>query len=139
MKKKIMIVMVCMLFGGCSVVKVFNQPGAADLKGIGIGTTREDIIGRLGAPKLVDTSSNGNKQDVFEFQSGMHQASKVRAVFYLAADVFTLSLAEVILWPLEMTALDSATCTAVATYDIKYKVESWSVTNKKNSSSAQGC
>ena len=137
MIKIIFLLFTIVLLSGCSVYKVIMQPGPADLSGIGVGTPRTDIISRLGAPKLVDTSADGHKQDIFEFQSGMHQASKVRAVFYAAADVFTLSLAEVILWPIEMTALDSATCTAIATYDNKYKIDSWMVTNKKNS--AQNC
>ncbi|HEY8035220.1 MAG TPA: hypothetical protein VIF37_06485 [Methylobacter sp.] len=117
---------------------MITQPGAADLSGIGAGTRREEIITRLGAPKFGDTDKNGNKQDIFEFQSGMHQASKVRALPYLAADVFTLSLAELILWPLELTAMDSATCIGIATYDSMLKVDRWSVTRKKDAS-AQDC
>jgi hypothetical protein len=65
-----------------------------------------------------------------EFQSGFHQASKARVIPYLAADVFTLGLAELILWPLEMTVMERATCTAVATYDPSQKVETWLVSQK---------
>ena len=137
MKKVFLLPIIITLLSGCSVYKVLNQPGPADLSGIGVGTPRTILISRLGAPKLVDTSSDGHKQDIFEFQSGMHQASKVRAVFYVAADVFTLTLAEIILWPMEMTALNSATCTGIATYDDKYKVESWMINDKKDS--AQNC
>jgi hypothetical protein len=121
----------------CSVYKAATQPGPADLTGIGVGTPRQMVISRLGAPKMIDTDAKGNKQDIFEFQSGMHHATKVRVVLYLAADVFTLTLAELVLWPLEMTLLESATCTGIATYDAKLKMESWLVTDKK--SSAQDC
>ncbi len=138
MNNKIIIAVACAaLLNGCSAYKVFTQPGPADLTGIGVGTPRQELFGRLGAPKMFDTAANGNKQDIFEFQSGLHQASKVRAVFYAAADVFTLSLAELIFWPMEMTFLESATCTGVATYDKQLKVESWFVQNKHNS--AQDC
>jgi hypothetical protein len=137
MKNKIIVIAVLAMLNGCSVYKVFTQPGPADLTGIGVGTPRQEVISRLGAPKLVDTSATGNKQDIFEFQSGMHQASKTRAVLYAAADVFTLTLAEIVLWPMEMTFLDSATCNAIATYDTKYRIETWIVSNKKNS--AQEC
>ena len=99
---------------GCSVYKAATQPGPADLSGIGVGTPRQIIISRLGAPKMIDIDTKGHKQDIFEFSSGMHQASKVRVVLYLAADVFTLTLAELLLWPLEMTLLESATCTGIA-------------------------
>jgi hypothetical protein len=121
----------------CSVYKAASQAGPADLSGIGVGTPRQIIISRLGAPKMIDTDAKGFKQDIFEFSSGMHQASKVRVVLYLAADVFTLTLAELLLWPLEMTLLESATCTGIATYDLNLKVQSWMVTDKKNT--AQNC
>jgi hypothetical protein len=121
------------VLSGCSAYKAISQPGPADLTGIGVGTPRQEIFARLGAPKMVDTAANGNKQDVFEFQSGLHQASKARAILYVAADVFTLALAEIILWPIELTVLESATCTGVATYDTRQKIESWHVANKDNS------
>ena len=128
-----MIALILLSTSGCSAYKAISQPGTADLSGIGIGTPRQQVILRLGPPKMIDTLSNGVKQDVFEFQSGANQSSKVRAVFYVAADVFTVGLAEVILWPLEMTAFDSATCTAMATYDNQLKVDSWGFADKKNS------
>jgi len=131
------LVVIALSMSSCSVYKAATQPGPADLAGIGVGTPRQMIISRLGAPKMIDTDVKGNKQDIFEFQSGMHQATKVRVVLYLAADVFTLTLAELILWPVEMTLLESATCTGIATYDAKLKMESWMVTDKK--SSAQNC
>lgn len=138
MRKIIIIVALTTALMGCSVYKVLTQPGAANISDIGIGTRREEIITRLGAPKFGDTDKNGNKQDIFEFQSGFHQASKIRALPYLAADVFTLTLAELVLWPLELTAMDSATCIGIATYDPMLKVDSWSVTRKKDAS-AQDC
>jgi hypothetical protein len=136
MNKLMAVAAVCVL-SGCSVYQAIQQPGPADLSGIGIGTPRQSIVSRLGAPKMIDTLKDGSKQDIFEFQSGAHQASKVRAVFYAAADVFTIGLAEIVLWPLELTALNSATCTGMATYDDNYKVTSWSVADRNNS--AQDC
>ncbi|MDN5941484.1 MAG: hypothetical protein L0H94_06350 [Nitrospira sp.] len=67
---------------------------------------------------------------MFEFESGMNQASKARIILYLAADFFTLCLAEVILWPMEMTVMERAKCNAIATYDPQQKVETWNVTQK---------
>jgi hypothetical protein len=135
--KRLILIPAMILLYGCSVYKVASQPGPADLTGIGVGTPRQIVISQLGAPKMIDSDANGHKQDIFEFQSGLHQATKVRGVLYLAADVFTLTLAELVLWPVEMTILESATCTGIATYDGRLKVESWMVTNKKNS--AQNC
>ena len=114
---------------GCSVYQATTQPGPADLSGIGIGTERQYIISKLGAPKLAETNANGLKEDMFEFQSGMHQGAKARVILYLAADVFTLALAEVILWPLELTLMEAATCIGTATYSNDMKAQSWRVTN----------
>lgn len=120
----------------CSVYKASTQPPPADLQGIGIGTPRQELIMRLGAPKFSDTNPDGKKQDSFEFQSGLHSASKARVILYLAADLFTLCLAEIILWPVEMTVMERASCSAYATYDLAQKVETWKVSQKDG---VQGC
>jgi hypothetical protein len=91
---------------------------------------------KLGAPKFSDTDTQGKKQDTFEFQSGFHQGTKLRAIFYLAADVFTLTLAELILWPMELTLMERATCNGLATYDLDQKVETWKVSK---TGGVQGC
>ena len=132
-------VMATIFLSACSVAKVVTQPGPADLKGIGIGTSRTDMISRLGPPRAIDTDKNGNKMDMFEFQSGAHQASKARVIPYLAADVFTLGLAEVILWPLELTAFEAATCHGMATYNAQQKVIAWEAKPKAGQSSVQDC
>jgi len=49
------------LLGGCSVYKAATQPGPADLSGIGVGTPRQTIISRLGAPTMIDTDAKGHK------------------------------------------------------------------------------
>jgi hypothetical protein len=121
---------------GCSVYKASTQPPPADLTGIGIGTRRVEVITRLGAPKFSDTTPEGKKQDVFEFESGLHAGSKSRIILYLAADIVTLTLAEIILWPMEMTVLERAKCIANATYDESQKVESWVLAQKEG---VQGC
>ncbi len=88
---------------------------------------------------MVDTDNQGNKQDVFQFQSGLHHASKIRALPYLAADVFTLTLSELLLWPLEITAMEAATCNGTATYDSRLRVTNWFVSKKYDSSGIQDC
>ncbi|HEX3203841.1 MAG TPA: hypothetical protein VHQ67_03745 [Nitrospiraceae bacterium] len=120
----------------CSIYKVASQPGPADLSHLGIGSPRTQVIASLGIPKFSDMDPEGRKQDIFEFQSGFNQASKARILPYLAADVFTLGLAELVLWPIEMTVMERAVCTAMATYDPSQKVETWRVTQKDG---FQGC
>ena len=128
--------LVILAYSGCSVYKASTQPGPADLTGLGIGSPRQEVITKLGAPKFSDTDPQGRKQDTFEFESGLHQASKARVILYLAADFFTLTLAEVILWPMELTVMERAKCIAFVTYDPTQKVETWKVTQKDG---VQGC
>ncbi len=94
------------------------------------------VITKLGPPKFSDADPEGRKQDTFEFTSGLHQASKARIIPYLAADIFTLGLAELILWPIELTVMERATCIAMATYDQSHKVEVWNLSQKDG---VQGC
>ena len=120
----------------CSVYKAATQPPPADLTGVGIGTPRQDLIMRLGAPKFSDTDPAGRKQDAFEFSSGLHSGSKLRIIPYLAADLFTLTLAELILWPMELTVMEKAVCQGYAIYDASHKVVEWKVSQKDG---VQGC
>lgn len=124
----------------CSIAWALKQPPPKDVEGLGIGSLRDHVIGRLGIPKLSENDPQGRKQDMFEFQSGMHQFSKLRVIPYLGADIFTLGLAEIILWPMELTVMKDATCQAFATYDASQNVEAWRL-NKVNQSGleAQGC
>ena len=122
----------------CSVYKAAIQPPPADLTGMSVGTQRVEVINRFGAPTFSDTDPTGKKQDVFEFESGLHQGSKARIIPYLAADVFTGGLAELLLWPMELTIMERAKCIANVTYDESQKVENW-VVCKKAGLQVQGC
>lgn len=123
-------VLVILAHPACSVYKAATQPPPADLTGIGVGMPRTQVITRLGPPKFSDTDQQGNKHDTFEFDSGLHSASKARVIPYLAADFFTLALAELVLWPMELTVLERAKCIAVVTYDPLHKIETFNVTQK---------
>ncbi|MBM4139448.1 MAG: hypothetical protein FJ244_08275 [Nitrospira sp.] len=125
-----------LLATGCSVYKVATQPGPADLGSIGVGVPRTTLIAKIGPPKFSDTDPQGNKQDTFEFESGFHQGSKARIIPYVAADVLTFGLAELVLWPMELTVMERATCVGVATYDNDQKVQTWTVRQKGG---VQGC
>lgn len=131
-----MLVSFMIVQSACSIGAALRQPPPADLLGIGVGTPRQEIIQRLGPPNFSDTDAQGLKQDSFEFQSGMHGASKTRVILYIAGDLVTLGLAEVIFWPLELTLMKSATCNAYVTYDSSQKAQTWQL---KQKSGVQGC
>ena len=124
---------------GCSIYWALKQPPPKDLQGVGVGTSRQELLVRMGPPQFSETDAQGRKQEMFEFQSGMHQAAKFRALFYAGADFFTLGLAELILWPMELTVMKDATCTAIATYDTSQIVDSWRVQKSDKSGGVQEC
>lgn len=138
MKKLTTTLVILTTLNGCASYQAMQQPSPADLEGVGPGASRQVLINKLGAPKLTDNAADGKKQDIFEFQSGYSPVSKLRVIPYLAADVFSAFLSELVFWPLELTAMSAATCTGVATYDANYKVSTWAV-KKKDDNSAQGC
>jgi hypothetical protein len=57
----------------------------------------------------------------------------------ISPDLFTLTAAELILWPIEITAMEAATCSATATYDTQNRVRSWYVGKKTESQGMQDC
>ena len=136
MRPALSLLVALLVLSGCSVYKAATQPGPADLSVLEVGSPRIELINALGPPKFTDADAHGRKQDTFEFVSGLHQASKARILPYLAADFFTLGLAELILWPMEMTVMERATCTATVTYDRFQHVEGWNLSKK---SGVQGC
>lgn len=138
MKKTLLVLAILATLPACSSIQALSQPGPADIDGIGVGTSREEVMSRIGTPKMTDLTASGDKQDVFEFQSGFNQATKLRIFPYIAADLFTLFLSELVFWPLELSLLDKAECSGVATYGNDLRVETWTVSAKK-SGTLQGC
>jgi hypothetical protein len=115
---------------GCSINKAINQPPPIDFSPVKIGANRAEVISVLGTPKHSEMT-NGEKTDVFEFIDGYPGASKLRVILYAAADVVTLSLAELILWPLESAALDGKPGRAVVTYDEQNVVKSVKISDRE--------
>lgn len=134
MKRIICILAILLTVPACSVYKAMSQEGPANLEGIGVDSTRIELIYQLGAPKATTTLLTGQKQDIFEFKSGFEEITKLRVIPYMFADLATLGLSEIVLYPLEESILDSATCTGVAIYNNKWIVENWKVVVNRDSS-----
>ena len=83
----------------------------------------------FGTPKSTDVAQD-ERTDVFEFIDGNHGASKLRVIPYVAADIFTLGLAELILWPMELAVLQGSEGRAVVTYSQDHRVKTVTITNR---------
>jgi hypothetical protein len=114
--KSLLLASACLSLLGCSVYQVAHAPTPVEYKVVKVGDTRTETIATLGYPKMTDQKNN-LKIDTFEFQDGYHAAAKSRMLLYLASDIFTLGLAEFILWPMEENIFDGQQCKGTVTYD----------------------
>ena len=114
---------------GCAAVMASRQPDKRNTSVLSPGTPRGFVVAELGTPVLSETR-DGNKVDTFTFKQGYSTTTKVlRAMFHIAADVFTLFLWEIIGMPIEMVASGTDTNVQV-TYDENDKVQSSFVLEK---------
>lgn len=125
--KKIFVwlLLMAMPLQGCSIYKAATAPPPIEVENVRIGSTRPTLLATLGTPKMTEVSDD-QRTDVFEFISGHHGASKARILLYLAGDVFTLGLAELVFWPMELSLLQGKEGRVVASYgsdDVVQKIQ----------------
>jgi hypothetical protein len=121
MNKFMMLIGGATLLGGCSIYQATHAPTPVEYKQVKVGLTRTETISHLGYPKMTDQKDT-LKIDSFEFLDGYNSASKARIILYLAGDIFTIGLAELIFWPIEANVFDGKQCRGTVTYDINDKV-----------------
>jgi hypothetical protein len=111
--------MALLLIGGlltnCSIYMAATAPNPVPLEQLHAGMPRTHVIAVLGTPKTTEVV-NEERIEMYEFIDGHPSASKLRIVPYIAADFFTLFLAELVLWPLELAVLQGSEGRAVVTY-----------------------
>ncbi len=100
---------------GCSVYSAAKAPPPVDFEKIQLGSQRGLVIDTLGKPTYSENKDN-QLVDYFSFIDGNHAGTKSRIILYVAGDLFTLCLAEVIFWPLEEFALQGAERKAFVKY-----------------------
>src|SRR4051812_8054872 len=102
---------------GCSIYKAATAPPSVPIDTVKVGSTRAEVMSVFGTPKGSDMVQANERTDVYEFIDGNPDAAKLRIIPYIAADFFTIGLAELVLWPLELAALQGSEGRAVVTYD----------------------
>lgn len=128
---KIIILLVCtVVFCSCSIYEAVHAPEPVEYKKMHVGMGRTETIELLGYPKMTDVK-NDQKIDTFEFVDGYNPVSKGRIILYLAGDIFTVGLAEIIFWPLESNAFEGKQCKGTVNYDIAEKVSNFNIVDKK--------
>jgi hypothetical protein len=134
MKKAFYVVMCCALsLPGCSIYKAATAPTPVALENVRNGASRIAIVGTLGIPKMSEVKGD-SKTDVYEFVNGSHEASKARIVLYIAGDLFTTFLAELVFWPMELGLGQGTAGRAIVTYGMDDIAKSVLLTKSDGSS-----
>jgi hypothetical protein len=126
------ILTIVMLFQGCSIYKAAHQEPPCPVEKVKVGCSRTEVMGILGSPEQSEVVE-GQRTDVYEFVDGLPGSSKSRILLYLAGDVFTVGLAELVFWPMEETLLDGREGRAVVIYSPDNVAENVTVTKKNGS------
>ena len=125
----LLVVAIGILTQGCSIYKAATAPPPVAFDRIKVGADRTDVISVLGLPKSTE-ALDGQRTDMFEFTDGYSSATKSRIALYVAGDVFTLGLAELIFWPMELAVLNGDEGRAVTTYGTDNIVRTVQITKK---------
>lgn len=108
---------VSFIIQGCSISRALNGPPPLAVERVRVGERRNTIISVLGIPKVTESKID-SKTDIHEFTDGHSNGSKIRVILYIAGDFFTLGLAELIFWPIELAAGDGTKGRAIITYGV---------------------
>ena len=115
------LLVLCILTSGCSVFMAASRASyRGDINVIQLGVQRSAVIAELGPPDKISTLENGGYDDRYTLDPDAHRTGTkvVTAIFYIAADLFTLFLWELIGTPLEIAAKDK-----ISVYHLTYSPE----------------
>lgn len=133
MKRLIAVLLIACASQGCSIYKAATAPPPVPVGSVKPGSTRAEVMSVFGLPKNSEQAQSSDRTDVYEFIDGNHEGSKLRIIPYIGADFFTLGLAELVLWPIEVALLQGSEGRAVVTYDQDNRAKSIIVTKKDGS------
>ena len=118
----------CLAYG-CSIYKAATAPPPVPVELVKAGSSRADVISVFGRP-TGSGKIDRQQLETFEFIDGSSTGSKGRVLLYLAGDLVTLGLAELVFWPMESVLMQGSKGRAIVVYGPDLIVRSVSVTRK---------
>jgi hypothetical protein len=113
---------------GCSIASALSQPAYVDFGEFKLGESRIRVAELIGPPKVSTQEPPDNHLvDYHEFISGTPGATRLRVVGYIAGDVFTLGLAEIVFWPVELTIAKPRDFKGHFSYDLQRHVDGYRI------------
>ena len=113
---------------GCAAYYAMTLPGPKPDERIALGIKRSELESVIAAGPVSQYQEHGGTSARYEYEDGPHEGSKGRALLYVAGDFFTVCLAEVIFFPIELAVKKSTERIALAHYDADNVLVSWRVT-----------
>ena len=130
MRSLMALLLIAIAVPGCSIYKAATAPPSVSVDSVKVGSSRAQAMAVFGLPRSTEVGQMNERTDVFEFVDGNSEASKFRIVPYIAADLFTIGLAELILWPTELALLQGSEGRAVVTFDQDNRAKTVMVTKR---------
>lgn len=118
--------------GGCASWVAMNQPAPTDDELVQIGMHRAEVdqILRTGGSSYPE--NDGHTRVRYDYSDGAHQGTKSRIILYIAADLFTVFLSELVFWPIELAVEQDAERTAEADYDDENRLGHFRAMKRRN-------
>ena len=132
MKSALVLLVFSFAMQGCSVYLAATAPGPVAVEEVKVGSTRAEAVAVFGMP-VQSTVHQGISTDVFEFIDGNPSASKLRILLYIAGDLLTVYLTELVFWPMELEMFQGTEGRAVVKYGPDDVVQSVHVTRRDGS------
>jgi hypothetical protein len=128
---------ILVLCSGCATYVAVNMPGPAKDNEVAVGMHRQDVERTLGVGSSSQYDNSGLTTVRYEYADGPPQGSKTRAIVYVAGDVFTVFLSELIFWPIELYADKQIQRVGSAQYDHENLLVAWEVSRASGEVLAQ--
>jgi len=113
---------------GCATYYASKMPGPKNDEAIRIGMSRSEVETLLAVGAASQYQDRDGVTVRYDYGDGPHEASKARVVLYIAGDVFTAFLSELVFWPIEAYATNRTKRVGTAHFDRDNRLSTWRVT-----------
>lgn len=113
---------------GCATYYASRIPGPTNDESIAIGMHRSEVESLLGTSAVSVYDERDGVTARYEYSDGPPQATKGRVIVYIAADLFTAFLSELVFWPIEVYATNRTKRVGSASYDSNNRLAMFTVT-----------
>ncbi len=112
---------------GCAAYYAGKMPGPVADEQVVVGMNRAQVETLIGVGPVSQYAEGDGTAIRYEYSDGVPGGAKVRILPYVAADIFSAFLSEIIFWPIEVHATGRIKRVGQAHYDAQNKLVTWNV------------